>query len=572
MDAPQNNRRPPELKKDDKQRLLRKKHADDSIDPFVTDPHPTISELGKLALRVDDSEKIDYYIAIGDACAKHILKGEHLRIFYVGKAMMAYEKAFDLAQLGVDKPMVQQAINELASWVLNMAMVYPSQRNFAVALWIAADDDDGSPTPALSHETVDDLIRFYQALSGDDNQTLYGDRTYEEPATRADILDSDVLSDFSRTMSAEDGTNTIASLDESQIIDETRAGISVEVPLSDVASQEKDDDNSAERFDKNKKSVTQHEFDIRDMIENRYEVVNVKLGGMGVVYLCYDHDYREPVAIKSFQERFLDNETAVARFEQEAAIWISLDKHPHLVQARLVRNINGRPHIILEHISGMESMGADLRSWIDAKRLTLQQVMKFALHIALGMQHAQSKQTGLVHRDLKPGNIMVTHEAIAKITDFGLVRSVEKAKDIIVDDMPTMTDENAYDERLTRVNAVVGTPPYMSPEQIRSRDVDIRADIYSFGIILYEMLCWRHPFIAHGVKEWREAHIGIEPRFPKDTPFAIPKAIEALTLKCLEKDPRNRPQTWDELVTSISTLFKDEFGETPVLEYSNTRL
>ena len=148
MDAPQNNRRPPELKKDDKQRLLRKKHADDSIDPFVTDPHPTISELGKLALRVDDSEKIDYYIAIGDACAKHILKDEHLRIFYVGKAMMAYEKAFDLAQLGVDKPMVQQAINELASWVLNMAMVYPSQRNFAVALWIAAADGDGSPTPS----------------------------------------------------------------------------------------------------------------------------------------------------------------------------------------------------------------------------------------------------------------------------------------------------------------------------------------------------------------------------------------------------------------------------------------
>ncbi len=316
------------------------------------------------------------------------------------------------------------------------------------------------PTPSLTHNTVNDLIRFYQGVSSDDNQTLYGERVNEEPATRADILNSDVLSDFSRTMSAEDGTNTIASMEESQIIDDTRAGISVEVPLSDVVSQEKDDDNSAERFDKNKKSVTQHEFDIRDMIENRYEVVNVKLGGMGVVYLCYDHDYREPVAIKSFQERFLDNETAVARFEQEAAIWISLDKHPHLVQARLVRNINGRPHIILEHISGMESMGADLRSWIDAKRLTLQQVMKFALHIALGMQHAQTKQAGLVHRDLKPGNIMVTHEAIAKITDFGLVRSIEKAKDIVVDDMPTMTDESVYDERRTQCRCW-----HMSPDQ-----------------------------------------------------------------------------------------------------------
>src|SRR5690606_34914783 len=146
-------------------RLLRQSHATDSVDPFVTDPNPLISELGKLALRVNDTEKIDYYIAIGDACATHILKDNNLRIFYVGKAMMAYQKAFELAKLGVDKPMIQQAIDDLASWVINMAMVYPSQRNYAVALWIAADDDDGLPTPSLSHNTVSDLIRFYQGMS-----------------------------------------------------------------------------------------------------------------------------------------------------------------------------------------------------------------------------------------------------------------------------------------------------------------------------------------------------------------------------------------------------------------------
>src|SRR5690606_33975827 len=107
---------------------------------------------------------------------------------------------------------------------------------------------------------------------------------------------------------------------------------------------------------------------------------------------------------------------------------------------------------------------------------------------------------------------------------------------------------SVYDERLTRVDAVVGTPPYMAPEQIRSRDVDIRADIYSFGIVLYEMLCWRHPFIAHGVKEWRDAHLNVEPHFPDDTPFHLPTSIKALTLRCLEKQRRHRPQTWDELV------------------------
>ncbi len=85
-------------------------------------------------------------------------------------------------------------------------------------------------------------------------------------------------------------------------------------------------------------------------------------GGMGIVYLCYDHDEREPVAIKTFQSKFLTNENAVARFTQEALTWIRLEKHRHIVQARRVQKFEGRPHIILEHISGPEGLGPDLRS------------------------------------------------------------------------------------------------------------------------------------------------------------------------------------------------------------------
>jgi serine/threonine protein kinase len=92
---------------------------------------------------------------------------------------------------------------------------------------------------------------------------------------------------------------------------------------------------------------------------------------MGVVYLCYDRDKKEPVAIKTFQSRFLDNERAVSRFNHEATTWIMLEKHRYIVQARRVETIAGRPHIILEHISGPEGMGSDLRSWIDRKRLDL---------------------------------------------------------------------------------------------------------------------------------------------------------------------------------------------------------
>ncbi|MEO0561853.1 MAG: hypothetical protein AAF125_07060, partial [Chloroflexota bacterium] len=118
-----------------------------------------------------------------------------------------------------------------------------------------------------------------------------------------------------------------------------------------------------------KNEPSENEFEVGDKIEDRYDVVDVKRGGMGIVYLCYDHQERTPVAIKSFQSRFLKNERAVARFTQEALTWIRLEKHRYIVQARLVQTISGRPHIILEHISGPEGLGADLRSWIDHNRI-----------------------------------------------------------------------------------------------------------------------------------------------------------------------------------------------------------
>ena len=188
---------------------------------------------------------------------------------------------------------------------------------------------------------------------------------------------------------------------------------------------------------------------------------------MGVVYLCYDIQGHEPIAIKTFQSRFLDNERAVARFNQEATTWMLVEKHRYIVQARLVEKIAGRPHIILEHISGPEGLGPDLRSWIDHKRLDLKQSLEFGLHIALGMQHASTKVPGLVHRDLKPANILVTHDGIAKITDFGLVRSLDYS-DALLPGNEAIEHANHRDDpnnRLTRFGAVVGTAPYMSPEQ-----------------------------------------------------------------------------------------------------------
>ncbi|MEO1290863.1 MAG: serine/threonine-protein kinase, partial [Chloroflexota bacterium] len=428
------------------------------------------------------------------------------------------------------------------------------------------------PSPSSPPTIMPAVISSYETVLGDNQETLYGEPLEQDSVTRADIIASDVMSDMTRTIDPDNNIYQSVEMQNDVFVDgETRADDDLPIPYTDdsLIKQGISEDDAPKVATK---TITQHEFDVRDMIENRYEVVDVKLGGMGVVYLCYDHDYREPVAIKSFQQRFLDNEKAVARFDQEAATWITLDKHPNIVQARLVRTIIGRPHIILEHISGMETMGADLRNWIESRRLTLKQAMTFALHIALGMQHAQNKSPGLVHRDLKPGNILVNHEAMAKITDFGLVRSVDRDQLPVTEDIDTRHESSIIDERLTRMDAVVGTPPYMAPEQILTRNVDLRADIYSFGIVLYEMLCWRHPFVAHGVKEWRNAHLNIEARFPDETPFALPSSIQALTLLCLEKERRNRPQSWDDVVAMLNRVYQEEFNEQPTLEYDNTSL
>ncbi|MDX2161802.1 MAG: tetratricopeptide repeat protein [bacterium] len=325
------------------------------------------------------------------------------------------------------------------------------------------------------------------------------------------------------------------------------------------------------------------EFNIGDMIDGRYEVADVRRGGMGVVYLCYDYEQRAPVALKSFQSRFLDNERAVARFQQEAFTWIRLEKHRHIVQARLVQNIAGRPHIILEHISGPEGLEADLRSWIDHKRLTLRHAVEFGLHIALGMQHATSKIPGLVHRDLKPANILVTHDGIAKVTDFGLVRSLDLAdRALDLADLPLLeleartTHESGphtrpTDERLTRVGAIIGTAPYMSPEQARSGNVDLRADIYAFGCLLYEMVTGHHVFAAKKLDSWLHAHLNETPAFDS-TAAALPARLQALILGCLEKDPAHRPGAWHSIVDELRAIFVELTGENPILEITGPAL
>ncbi|CAG1769658.1 hypothetical protein BAC2_00486, partial [uncultured bacterium] len=400
-------------------------------------------------------DRVSDFFALGDLCAVRSLSGDgRLLVFYVGKALMAYHRAADEATNDVDRVLAARAVDALIDWVVRTAQENPSRRNLAVALWAMADEEESSPAESeaadvtvygdgapLDSSTVLDLLDAYRQHS---SAGLAPDSAASESRTKTLRKTPPALPNDDHTVAYGDASVLMSDsgwtrADYSAPNDASQDGSAVSEAFASETRVEQDGFESFSSFEHNPaqsrrstiapKELTSSdpskEFEVGQLIDSRFEVADVRRGGMGVVYLCYDHEQREPVALKSFQARFLENDRAVARFVQEAVTWIRLEKHRHIVQARLVQNINNRPHIILEHISGPEGLEADLRSWIDHKRLTLPTSIEFGLHIALGMQHATQRVPGLVHRDLKPANILVTHDGIAKVTDFGLVRSLD---------------------------------------------------------------------------------------------------------------------------------------------------
>jgi tetratricopeptide (TPR) repeat protein len=586
---PQTGRQPIRLTEDEIRASLRKRHSQDKLDYFATDPNPDVRTLGLLALRRHD---INDYFALGDLCGKRTVTDDgRLLVFYVGKTLMAYNRALQNAGNDIDKLQARRIIDDYVRWVMLIARQSPSRRNLAAALWAASEgdakasvDEDmllelldlyrvGNP---FSTSTTLDKTRIALTVTSDREEdgstSTAGDN--EAQANPPDSYDSALVSSRSDSMATVadqlpmDDLALSPSPDAYALPSEDRLEPTV---LESLASIERDASGIWSVPGQRMERESEDEFRISDLIDDRYEVADIRRGGMGVVYLCYDHEQREPVAIKTFQSRFLENERAVARFTQEALTWIRLEKHRHIVHANLVRNIKNRPHIILEHISGPEGLGPDLRSWIDHNRLDLPQSIEFGLHIVLGMQHATRKVEGLVHRDLKPANILVTHDAIAKVTDFGLVRSLE-LEDIPLADMTADGKRISSGDRLTRVGAVVGTAPYMSPEQCLSQDVDMRSDIYAFGCLLYEMLTGRHIFEVKKFEAWRKAHINDTPKFDKPHAERIPAELRQLVLSCLEKDPRNRPATWGDLVDALAGMYEQVTGEPAVLEVTGPEL
>jgi tetratricopeptide (TPR) repeat protein/predicted Ser/Thr protein kinase len=257
-------------------------------------------------------------------------------------------------------------------------------------------------------------------------------------------------------------------------------------------------------------------------------------GGMGVVYRALDTKLNRPVAIKLLSDDLADA-AARRRFQREAQTASSLN-HPHIVTVHDVGEFNGRQYLVTEFVDG-----GTLRDWAQATTRTWRQIVELLIGVADGLAVAHA--AGIVHRDIKPENILVAKNGYAKLADFGLAKLWEA------------TDTRAVTRTLsagrTRPGMIVGTIAYMSPEQAAGQPVDARSDIFSFGVVLYELLAGRRPFEGATDLERLQALISRPAPPLAELSLNVPADLRNVVEKALEKDPAERYQTARELVVDL---------------------
>jgi len=264
-------------------------------------------------------------------------------------------------------------------------------------------------------------------------------------------------------------------------------------------------------------------------------------GGMGVVYRARDTRLGRDVAIKVLTHVATEDRERLQRFEQEARATGMLN-HPNLLTIYDVGHDGGEPYIVSELLEGETLRDRLLRGPFPPRR-----VVDAALQVAQGLAAAHEK--GIIHRDLKPENIFLTRDGRAKILDFGIAKLSASA-------------EGAFTGTATEPGMVLGTVGYMSPEQVRGDVLDTRSDIFSFGVILYEMLAGASAFKRDTAVETMRAILKEEPLELTEKLPNIPAPLDRLVRRCLEKDRELRFQSARDLAFNLETLSSVSTGGT----------
>ena len=264
-------------------------------------------------------------------------------------------------------------------------------------------------------------------------------------------------------------------------------------------------------------------------------------GGMGVVYLAEDMKLGRKVAIKVLSQEYTTNKDRLHRFEQEASAASNLN-HPNILTIHEVGKDDGQHYIATEYIDGVT-----LRRKIAGSQLEPDEVLDVAIQVASALEEAHS--AGIVHRDIKPDNIMIRRNGFVKVLDFGLAKLTET-----IDRTPLDAEASTRVLVQTDAGVVMGTSHYMSPEQARGKPVDARSDIWSLGVVIYEMVAGRTPFEGETSTDVIVAITQKEP--PPLARFAsnVPAELEWIVMKALRKDRDERYQTIKELLTDLRRL------------------
>jgi serine/threonine-protein kinase len=263
-------------------------------------------------------------------------------------------------------------------------------------------------------------------------------------------------------------------------------------------------------------------------------------GGMGEVYLAEDQRLRRKVALKLLPAQFTQDADRVRRFEQEARAASALN-HPNIITIHEIGQVDGRHYIVTEFVDGQT-----LRQQMKSARLKLSEALEVAVQVASALTAAH--EAGIVHRDIKPENLMLRTDGYVKVLDFGLAKLTEPAAQAIDTQAPTAAALS------TETGMVMGTAHYMSPEQARGQKVDGRSDIFSLGIVLYEMVTGRAPFEGATSSDVIAALLGKEPLPLTQLLPEIPVELERIVTKALRKEREERYQTIKDLLVDLKGL------------------
>jgi eukaryotic-like serine/threonine-protein kinase len=265
-------------------------------------------------------------------------------------------------------------------------------------------------------------------------------------------------------------------------------------------------------------------------------------GGMGVVYEAEDTRLGRRVALKFIPDNMVGDRKSLERFEREARAASQLN-HPNICTIHDIQDNNGHPFIVMEKLEG-----ESLKQMIRGKPLDTDQVLEMGVQVADALTASHAK--GIIHRDIKPANIFLTTHGQAKVLDFGLAKLTKESK------LATSTDTGIEDS-LTAVGVIPGTAVYMAPEQARSEALDPRSDLFSFGVVLYEMSTGKKPFSGTNIVTTLDAVLHQKPTPPRSLNPAIPPELENIIGKAMEKDKSKRYQSAAEMKADLQHLRRE---------------